>query len=69
MHGSKEVYILLVGKPEGRRLLGKARHRWRDNTEPDSRVIGCESVDWIRLTQDREWLQAVVSTVISLWVL
>jgi hypothetical protein len=49
------VYTLLVGKPEGRSPLEKAKHKWEDNTELNSKVIGCESVDWIHLTQDRDW--------------
>jgi hypothetical protein len=62
------MYTLLVRKPEGRRPLRKARHRWEDNAELDPKVTGCESGDWINLTQDRDQWLAVVSAVMNLWV-
>jgi hypothetical protein len=46
-------YKILVGRPEGRRPLGRLRRRWEDNIKMDLREIGFGDVDWIRLTQDR----------------
>jgi len=43
-----------VGKPEGTRPLGRPRHRWEDNIQMDLQEVGCGSVDWIELAQDRD---------------
>jgi hypothetical protein len=51
MNGEKRLF---VGKPEGRRLLGRPRHRWVDNIKIDVREIGWGDVDWIGLAQDRD---------------
>jgi len=48
------VYRVLVGKPEGKRPLGKPRHRWEDNIKVDLQEVGCRGVDWIELAQDRD---------------
>ena len=54
------VYRVLVGKPEGMRPLEKLRHRWNDNIKMDLQEVGCESMDWIVLAQDRDrWLAHV----------
>jgi hypothetical protein len=47
------VYRVLVGKPEGKRPLGRPRHRWKDNIKLDLREVGINGVYWIGLTQDR----------------
>jgi hypothetical protein len=47
------VYRVLVGKPEGKKPLGKPRCRWEDSIKIDIQEVGCESMDWIELTQDR----------------
>jgi hypothetical protein len=60
---------VLVGKPEGKRPLGRPRRRWEDGIRMDLREIGWGSVDWIRLVQDRDTWRAVVSAVINLRVL
>jgi hypothetical protein len=65
----KKVYKVLVGKPEGRRPLGRPRRRWEDGVRMDLTEIGLECVDWIRLAQDRDWWRAVVSAVMNLRVL
>jgi hypothetical protein len=52
MHGGG-VYTVLVGKPEGKRPLGRPRRRWEDNIKLDLREIGIDGANWIRLTQDR----------------
>jgi hypothetical protein len=53
MGETRNVYRLLVGKPEGRRPLGSPRRRWMDNIKIDLIGIGLNIVDWIGLTQDR----------------
>jgi hypothetical protein len=47
------VYRVLVGRPEGKRPLGRPRHRWKDNIKMDPREIGLDRANWIRLAQDR----------------
>jgi hypothetical protein len=59
----------LVGKPEGKRPLGRPGHRWEDNIRMDLKGIGLGSVDWIRLAQDRGRWRAVLSAVMNLRVL
>jgi hypothetical protein len=49
---SRGVYRVLVGKPEGKRPLGKPRHRWEDNFKVDLKEIGWKGVDWIDLTRE-----------------
>ena len=48
------VYRVLVGKPEGKRPLGRPRRRWEDNIKMDLQEVGCGGMDWIELAQDRE---------------
>jgi len=48
------TYRVLVGKPEGRRPLGRPRHRWEDNIKMDLQEVGCGGMDWIELAQDRD---------------
>jgi hypothetical protein len=62
------AYNILVGRPEGRRPLGRPRHRWEDNTEMDLREIGFGDVDWIHWAQDRDRWWALVNTVMNLCV-
>jgi hypothetical protein len=62
------AYNILVGRPEGRRPLGRPRHRWEDNIKIDLREIGFGDVDWIHLSQDRDRWRALVNTVMSLRV-
>jgi hypothetical protein len=58
-----------VGKLEGKRPLGRPRHRWEDGIRMDLRDIGWrEGVEWIQLAQDRDWWQALVNTVMNLQV-
>jgi hypothetical protein len=58
----------LVGKPEGKRKLGRPRHRWVHNIKMDLREIGWGGMDWIDLAQDRDQWRAVVKTVMKFWV-
>jgi hypothetical protein len=60
------AYNILVGKPEGRRPLGRPRRRWEVNIKMDLREIGSGDVDWIHLAQDRDRWRALVNTVMSL---
>jgi hypothetical protein len=64
-----KVYKVLVGKPEGKRPLGRPRRRWEDGIRMDLKEIGLGSVDWIRLSQDMDQWRAVVSAVMNLRVL
>jgi hypothetical protein len=57
-----------VGKPEGKRPLGRARHRWENNIKMDLQEVGCGSMDWIEMAQDRDRWQALVNVVMNLWV-
>jgi hypothetical protein len=63
MGGKRNAYRLLVGKPEGRRPLGRSRHRWEDLLE-----IGWGGVDWIGLAWDRDEWRALVNAVMNLRV-
>jgi hypothetical protein len=55
------VYRVLVEKPEGKRPLGRPRHRWEDNIRMDLQEVGCRGVDWIGLAQDRDrWWEVVI---------
>jgi hypothetical protein len=62
----RNAYKMLVGKPQGKRRLGRPRLRWKDNIRMDLREIGWKAVDWIHLTQDRDQWQALVNTVMNL---
>jgi hypothetical protein len=62
------VYRLLVGKPEGKRPLGRPRCKWIDNIKMDLLDIGVNVVDWIGLVQDRYRWRALVNSVMNLRV-
>ena len=68
MGEKRGVYSVLVGKPEGRRPLGRPRCRWVDNIRMDLQEVGCEYMDWIGLAQDRDSWRALVSAVMNLRV-
>ena len=57
-----------MGKPEGKRLLGRPTHNWEDNFKMDLQVVGCGGIDWIKLVQDRDRKRALVNAVMSLQV-
>jgi len=62
------MYRVLVGKPEGRRPLGRPRRRWVDNIRMDLREVGCRYMDWIGLAQDGDRWRRLVSAVMNLRV-
>jgi hypothetical protein len=64
----RNAYQILVGKPEGKRPLGRPRRRWEDNIKMDLRKVGLEEVDCIHLAQDRDRWRALVRAVMSLKV-
>ena len=66
--GEKGAYRVLVGKPEGKRPLGRPRRRWVDNIRMDLQEVGCGYVDWIGLAQDRDRWRMLVSAVMKLRV-
>jgi hypothetical protein len=57
-----------VGKPEGKRPLGRPRRRWVDNIKIYLREVGWDGMDWIDRAQDRDQWSALVNAVMSLWV-
>jgi hypothetical protein len=59
---------ILVGKPDGKRPLGRPRHRWVDNIKMDLREIGWDVVDWIDRDQDSDQWRALVNAVLNLRV-
>jgi hypothetical protein len=64
----RNAYRLLVGKPEGKRLLGRARRRWVNNIRMDLGEMGWGDVDWIGLAQDRKRWRALANSVTNLRV-
>ena len=63
------VYRLLVGKPEGMRVLGRSRRRWEDNNNKlDLEEVGCGGVDWIDLAQDSDRWWALVNALMNVWL-
>jgi len=62
------VYRVLVGKPEGKRPLGRRRRRWEDNIKMDIQEVGCGGMDCIDLDQDRDRWRALVTAVMNLRV-
>jgi hypothetical protein len=69
MGEEREVYRVLVGKPEEKKPLGRLRLRWEDGIRMDLKEIGLGSVEWIQLAHDRGRWQTLVNTVINLRVL
>jgi hypothetical protein len=62
------IHMVLVGKPEGKRPLGRPRHRWEDNIKMDLQEVGCGGVDWIDVVQDMDSWRALVNEVVNLRV-
>jgi hypothetical protein len=68
MGEKRNSYRLLVGKPEGKRPLGRPRRRWVDNIKIDVLVVRWGSVDWIGLAQDRDKWRALVNAVMNVQI-
>ena len=68
MGDRRGVYRVLVGKLEGKRLLGRPRLRWEDNIKMDLQEVGCGCMDWIELAQGRDGWRAHVNAVMNLRV-
>jgi len=68
MGEERGVYRVLLGKPEGRRPLGRPRRRWVDNIRMDHQEVGCGYMEWIGLVQDRDRWRTLVSAVVNLRV-
>ena len=68
MGEERGVFRILVGKPEGRRPLGRPRRRWVVNIWMDFQEVGCGYMDWIVLAQDRDRWRTLVSAVMNLRV-
>ncbi|KAJ4451041.1 hypothetical protein ANN_02477 [Periplaneta americana] len=66
MGESRNAYRLLVGRPEGKRPLGRPRRRWEDNIKMDLRKVGYDDRDWINLAQDRDRWRAYVTAAMNL---
>ena len=62
------MYRVLVGMHEGKRPLGRPRGRWEDNIKMAVQEVGCGSMDWIELAQDRERWRALVTAVMKLGI-
>ena len=65
MHRVNTYHKVLVGKPEGKRSLGRPRRRWEDNIKMDLQEVGRGCEDWMELAQDRDRWRALVSTVMK----
>jgi hypothetical protein len=68
MEEGRSVYRVLVGRPEGKRPLGRPRRKWEDYIKMDLREIGIDGVNWIQLAQDKVQWRAFVNTVMKLRV-
>jgi len=66
MGEGRGLYRVLVGKPEGKRALGRPRRRWEDNIKMDLQEVGGVCGDWMELAQDRDRWRALVSKVMKL---
>jgi hypothetical protein len=68
MGEKRGAYRIFVGRPEGRRPLGRPRHRWEDNIEMDLQNVGWGAMDWIELAEDRDSWRALVNAVMNLQI-
>jgi hypothetical protein len=68
MGEGRDVYRVLVGKPEGKRPLGRPRRKWENSIKMDLQEVGCGGMDWIELAQDRDRWRDLVNTLMNLRV-
>jgi hypothetical protein len=68
MGEGRGVYMVLFGKPEGKRPLGRPSRRWEDNIKADLQEVECRGMAWIELAQDRDNWRALVNAVMNLLV-
>jgi hypothetical protein len=68
MEEGRGVYGVLVGRPEGKRPVGRLRCSWEDKIKVDLKEIGIDGANWIRLAQDRVWWRDFVNTAMNLRV-
>jgi hypothetical protein len=68
MGEGRGAYKIVVGRPEGRRPLGRSRRRWEDDIKMDLQDVGLEGMDWIDMAQDRYRWRALVNAVMNLRV-
>ena len=68
MEEGRGVFRVLVGKPGGKRPLGRPQYEWEDNIKMDLQEVRCEGMDWIELAQDRERWRSRVNAIINLLV-
>ena len=69
MEHSRNAYRVLVGKPEGKRSLGRPRRRWEDNIKMDLRQVGCDPGEWMDIAEDNDqWRAYVLRAVMNLQV-
>ena len=64
----RSAFEILKGKPTGKGILGRHRHRWEDNIRMDLTEVGMNIRDWVVLAQDRDYWRALVNAALNLWV-
>ena len=64
----RDLYVILARRPEGKRPLGRPRHKWEDNIKMNLQEVGCVGLDWIELVHNRDRWQALVNAVTNIWV-